>query len=286
MDFQTQTIAMKTMFITPDLARLILSHASANRPITENHVTKLARDMVNGFWEQTGEPIKFNEHGKLIDGQHRLHAVVKSGVTIEFVVITGLSVNSQDTMDSGKRRSLGDQLSMRGYKSTNQLAAAIVLSGAWEKTGRPVRQGFRATNSESLRWFEKNPELEKGINATFLARRKIRYPGGLAAAVYYRMSQISPPNADFFWTVLGNGNSPTGANMIVTLRERMIRAAIKREGNSQRMSDLYRAALTVKTWNAWIEGRELSKLSWRPELGENFPTLAYPDEAISAEDLM
>lgn len=276
---------METRFITPDDAQRILTERSANRPLNEKQIARHAFDMVNGLWEQTGEPIKFDDQGRLIDGQHRLNAVVKSRSTIEFVVISGLSTKAQDTMDSGRKRSLGDQLSMRGYKNTNRMSAAITLLMSWEVTGKPVRL-FNRSNLQALQWLENHSGLEASMAASDLARRTVHYPGGLSAAVHYRMAEISPANADFFWKVLGDGKSVSGTTSIVTLRERMIKAAIKKEGNAQRMSDVYRAALTIRAWNAWIEGRDLVKLVWRPEIGEQFPILVHPEEPMTSEDFI
>ena len=273
-------IAINTILITPEDAKLILSQGAPNRPLSERQVARHASDMVQGFWQQTGEPIKIDVEGRLIDGQHRLNAVVKSGVAIEFVVVTGLSFRAQDTMDSGRKRSLSDQLAMRDYKNTNQLAAAIVLLMAWEQTGRPQRAAFKPSNLEALRWFEHHQDLESSMSAIDTARKTLRYPGSLATAMHYRMSMISPASADFFWKVLGDGRSVSGTSSILTLRERMIKAAIKKEGSAQRMSDVYRAALTIRTWNAWIEGRELSRVLWRPEIGEEFPLLVHPEGLI------
>ena len=278
--FKTQTVTITTMTITPDDARLILSQGAPNRPLNEGLVARYACDMADGLWQQTGEPIKFDHEGNLIDGQHRLNALVKSGVTIEFVVVTGLSFATQDTMDSGRKRSLGDQLAMRGYKNTNQLAAAIVMLMAWERSGKPERRAFKTTNSQALRWFENNPGVESSMNAVEAARRSVRYPGSLATAIHYRMSLISPANADFFWKVLADGRSVSGTSTILTLRDRMIKAAVSKEGSAQSMAVVYRAALTIRAWNAWIEGRDLSKLAWRPHTGEEFPLFVHPEESI------
>jgi hypothetical protein len=284
-NIKTTGLKMETRFITPDDAQRILTEGSSNRPLNEKQIARHAFDMVNGLWEQTGEPIKFDDQGRLIDGQHRLNAVVKSRITIEFVVISGLSTKAQDTMDSGRKRSLGDQLAMRGYKNTNQMSAAITLLMSWESTGKPIRL-FNRTNVQAIEWSENHSGIEASMVASDLARRTLHYPGGLAAAVHYRMSRISPVNADFFWKVLGDGKSVSGTTTILTLRERMIKAAIKKEGSAARMSDVYRAALTIRAWNAWIEGRDLVKLVWRPEIGEQFPILVHPEEPMTSEDFI
>ena len=74
--------------ITPKIAREMLTKNVCNRSFRHTWVSVLAQDMLNGNWELTPSPIIFDEDGTLIDGQHRLMAVEKSGVTCSFVVCT------------------------------------------------------------------------------------------------------------------------------------------------------------------------------------------------------
>src|SRR5438105_4834244 len=65
--------------VTPELARQWLESNEDNRRLSDEWVRKLARDMVNDEFPNVGETLKFDEKGRLIDGQHRLRAVVLSG---------------------------------------------------------------------------------------------------------------------------------------------------------------------------------------------------------------
>lgn len=74
--------------ITVELAKFLLNLNIQNyRNINWGHVATLAREIKTGKWKRNGESIVFADSGILQDGQHRLHAVVRSGTPIvEYIV--------------------------------------------------------------------------------------------------------------------------------------------------------------------------------------------------------
>ncbi len=83
--------------INPELAKSYLNKMGKNRHVTQHHLKTLVRDMKAGRWVFNGDPIRFNGE-KLIDGQHRLNALIESGKTLDFVVIRQLPKEAFDTM--------------------------------------------------------------------------------------------------------------------------------------------------------------------------------------------
>lgn len=65
-----------------------------NRKLRVRTVDAFAADMRRGKWHTTHQGIAFDEAGNLLDGQHRLAAIVKSGCTIEILVTTGIPKSS------------------------------------------------------------------------------------------------------------------------------------------------------------------------------------------------
>lgn len=98
---------VETMIITPTIAAEMLKHNTLNRHLNMGHVEKLARDMKKGWWRENGEPICFDTRGRLINGQHRLHAIIKSSKSFEFVVVT-VSPENGDIYDVGNKRNAAD----------------------------------------------------------------------------------------------------------------------------------------------------------------------------------
>lgn len=116
---------IKTMLITPKIAEKMLSSNTHNRPVYQLTVDCYARDMRLGLWRPNNQGIGFDINGVLIDGQHRLWAIIQSGVTLEMLVVTELPIESQLTVDTGKLRGVGDNLHLIGVDNGN-LRSAIV----------------------------------------------------------------------------------------------------------------------------------------------------------------
>lgn len=101
-------------FITPEIAKEYLKlNMACNRRIDTQRVKELTTDIQNGNWQINGDTIRFNKKGELIDGQHRLTAIAKSGCT----VMTGVTRNIENDVtiiDRGKVRSTAQVLQMGG----------------------------------------------------------------------------------------------------------------------------------------------------------------------------
>jgi hypothetical protein len=104
------------------------------RAISKAAVERFAAEMRAGNWTVTGQGLSFDCDGHLLDGQHRLQAVVKSGVAVDMLVmwdlpsqrqVNGRSVRTIDAIDSGRPRSLANQLQITGFKYTQTLAPAL-----------------------------------------------------------------------------------------------------------------------------------------------------------------
>lgn len=96
--------------ITPHIAELYLKFNNNNRPLRKTHIRELASDMTEGNWQVTHQGIAFDISGRLIDGQHRLHAIIEAGVSIQISVTRGCSASSFSILDRGSNRSTSDIL--------------------------------------------------------------------------------------------------------------------------------------------------------------------------------
>ena len=113
-----------TETITPTTAAAYLERNTGNRTIKPKHVESLADSMTAGHWQCTHEGIAFDTAGSLIDGQHRLSAVVKSGCTITSLVFRDCEPGTFHVIGDASRRTAADVLHLAGELNTNKLAAA------------------------------------------------------------------------------------------------------------------------------------------------------------------
>lgn len=111
--------------ITPDMAKIMLGSNTKNRALRRHRILQYADQMTRGQWQLTGEPIKFAHDGTLIDGQHRLHAIVESGMTIEMLIVHDLDLSTFKVIDSGMSRRPSDALKLMGVNNSNQKAAMV-----------------------------------------------------------------------------------------------------------------------------------------------------------------
>lgn len=130
----------KAIEITPAMAQQWLSQNNTqNRRMYEAKANQYALDMKRGHWIFTHQGICFDEDNVLIDGQHRLYAIVLSGATIKMLVTKGMpkevevgnngtaeTYRTQLVIDGGKPRSVGDQITLNfGIKNGNLVAATV-----------------------------------------------------------------------------------------------------------------------------------------------------------------
>jgi hypothetical protein len=107
--------SVQRCLITPTQALEWLEQCNSNnRKVSDNHVHCLARDMTEGKWRLTHAGIAFGPDGTLLDGQHRLWAVVVANVSVEMFVWRNIDADAMMTIDCGKSRSMADILNIAG----------------------------------------------------------------------------------------------------------------------------------------------------------------------------
>lgn len=94
--------------ITPSMASAILELNTSNRNVKLSHVRTLSGAMKRGEWILSPQAIQISSENVLIDGQHRLLAVVDSGVTIKAVIWNGVSPDVYKITDRGVTRTMSD----------------------------------------------------------------------------------------------------------------------------------------------------------------------------------
>ena len=112
--------------ITPLQAAIWLNSNTNNRPLRQSLVTQYAKEMKNATWRLTHQGIAFSGDGVLLDGQHRLAAIVESGVAVTMVVTKGVDAKSQLVMDDHAKRSSGDALSLLRHEKITSADVAII----------------------------------------------------------------------------------------------------------------------------------------------------------------
>jgi hypothetical protein len=256
------TAHMKTQLvtITPDYAKDLLRHNIANRPLSKRHVADLAREMAAGAWRETGDTIKLSD-GLLLDGQHRLHAVVASGVPIKTLLVTGLNSEVFPAIDSLSRpRKPSDVLALAGGSNCTRVAAALVIvdnfkNGRWGRTET-------YSNQEILDLADKYQGVSNSVSVTCSARKII--PSSILGACHFLFSEKDAFEADKFVADLASGQNLSGEDPVFHLRERLL----DNIRSKAKLSRQYVMALVIKAWNSRRKKKQIRTLRVR-EIGKN-----------------
>ena len=99
--WQSDYPSCQWVMLDPAVARELLALNDPRRTAAMNLelVDCYAEQMRAGEWHLTGDTLKVNRSGGLMDGQHRLMAVIRSGWSGTQLVVTGLPDHAAYAMD-------------------------------------------------------------------------------------------------------------------------------------------------------------------------------------------
>lgn len=261
------SIHAELVLITPEKAKALLKLNTHNRPLSRNYVTILANVIRRGEWKDNGETIKVAKTGALLDGQHRLAAVVECSQSVKMLVAEGLEDDVFATIDTGKRRTASDALAVMGTKNYATVAAAVRLILTLANKEPTFREPF--TNEQIKEWAEVYAdELQQFMSiASKVYATKLMMKGTIVGLCYL-MQQKDDKLIEAFWSRVATGENMTRGDPILALRNRLIDNRLAAAKLEQR--DI--VALTIKAWNKTRKNEMLhprAGLAWRAD--EGFP---------------
>lgn len=127
---------MEFVEVGPSLALKWLGKNIGNRSVNSELVKRYATDMKAERWKTTCQGVAFDKAGYLLDGQHRLHAIVKADCVVTLAVFHNCERETFDCIDIGKMRSVADVLSIDDDESARTIAAiarSLVVFGYRER---------------------------------------------------------------------------------------------------------------------------------------------------------
>lgn len=259
LDVEAQEVTAGVYDVTPEIAESLLALNVHNRTVSEDLVFMYARLMTAGDWHLNGETIKITRVGELDDGQHRLMAVVRSGKTVQMMIVTGLEKGTQQTVDRGRKRSLGDDLRMEGlleYKAMAALARRIWTWRAGDPSGRG-RMTRHVTEFELREIIDQNPRMRDSVVEAARLRRAIAIPPSVGGMAHFLFSGIDAAAAAFFFERLTEGDRLERDHPIAVLRRTVIDHTTL---HRKRLKDHILLAYMIKAWNAYRTGRNIQVL--------------------------
>lgn len=272
--------------ITPEQAERYLKAAERNRPLSSTSVVDLAIQMESNNWVLNGETIKFDDEGRLIDGQHRLEACILSGKPFRTYVIRGIhDRRAFSTIDVGRARTPGDIFALSGFVEQNTASAAASIlyyfqrgmlsikgpRGRDSSRYRKMVRGTRFTNMGAPNRIPKEELLEfaapikdriidsvKMVRGTRVAKL---LQMSVAVAAHVLFADKNRYEADKFFADLGEGAGLATHDPVYHLRERLI----ANKGSAMRLTKWAVLLLVLKTWNK----RRAGEKTYRLQLSDN-----------------
>ncbi len=261
--------ALLYTLVTPRMAEEILSRNTRNRPLKAGVVERYARDMAAKKWKHNAMPIRVAGDGTLMDGQHRLWAVIESNTPTDMIILDGLPEDAIDTIDNGAQRSYSDYRAIRAKAEGMALTypnefQAVLRWIYWYETVWPAlsrgKVGSRiGTFAELDAIAERFPKLPDYIGDAKMSVQKnhiIRQ--STLAFVYAMAAEHDPKTAGGWLDVLARGVTDKPDHPALALRERMTNAKINRE----KLDVMHELVFVIKSWNAYAQGLGLKAVRW------------------------
>lgn len=257
--------------ISPDLAAQYLKLNTKNRIINWPHVDFLASQMSCGLYRNNGDTIRFTKSNVLADGQHRLHAIIKSGISIPMLIVTGLDEDIVNYIDTNSRpRRHADVLTLNKHKNTSLLASLYPLVNSYYVGA--ARYATKVSSRTVLAFVEQNPEA---INsAAFTAGHKPwLLPLSVIGTFHYIASKAGQQTkGEEFLLRFNSGQDLSAGNPILSFRNSIIGARNQGRNQGSMTQKFTTLGRLVKTYNNWIQG--ISKPSnWTFKAGKKFPEI-------------
>lgn len=214
--------------ITPEIAAEMLKANTSNyRVLSESVVSRYVKDLQAGLWTYTTATIAFTSSGVLVDGQHRLNAIIRSGVSVWCFVLRNLPAEftCDPNQDKGKMRSVAVYLSHEGLKNTNTVCAAIRVLDRLANTGKTSRFGGNtATDSQVLKCVEFMPGSFFDWVDTICAATAVKriYACSVIVAFFYLAARHDEQEAIKFFDILARRTDASSLHPANALREQVL----------------------------------------------------------------
>ncbi|WP_405801453.1 hypothetical protein OG291_11935 [Streptomyces halstedii] len=253
--------------VGPELAEILLSRAVVNRRLDWGQVDFLTDSIIRGEWQLTHQGIALDgplDTGCLLDGQHRLNAIIKAGVSVWIYVFEGLQESAFPVLDTGKRRSGVDTLSSTGEKYLPLLHSTIRHVLLFKDMPDSSWSGSRAriANGRILAAYTEDSDMYREAVATGRSLSKHLFASQTGAAVGYFVTNEAAPAAKVASWIKG---LTSGANLEVGDPRLTLTKVphVKGRGRKRRYTMREQVAIYIKAWNAWVQDEKIENLRFR-----------------------
>ena len=266
--------------ITPEKAMAYLEKSGGNRNISKSVIDSYALTMKTGKWLLNGEPIVFDIEDRLLNGHHRLHAIIKSGTPISTFVVRGVEHDCFTTYDCGRHRTVGQLIGMQGIKNYNSVASTVQFVYKLERglsiSEVDATKRYGKSNTDMIELFntDRKGYIDAGNFAVDMFNRARVLDKSMVGGVFYHLKytlNYDDENIRGFFEQICSLDS-CGTFTLNEFRKRVLK---DRQSKIAKMNRNIILALLIKTWNYYIQGVTDRKATYSPD-NEKFPQFIQP----------
>lgn len=245
--------------VTPMQAALWLEVNTHNRPMQFARAQALAGAITRGEWAVNGDAIRFATNGQLIDGQHRLQAIVIANKAVKTLIVRGLAPDSFATIDTNRNvRTARDVMALAGVTNYSIISPITRLVFNYETSGNPYLADMdKVPSAEQLLVIAQRPGFSLLANRVLASRWCRKFVGtALTGFGMYVFGNYREEHAAAFFRKLETGIGLEAGSPILLLREKMINSL----GTHERLRPVSKAALLFKAFRLYLLGVEVKQL--------------------------
>jgi hypothetical protein len=261
---------IERVLVTPELATQLLTKNSSNRPMNDRNVEFIKSQMLKGLYKETGDTIKISVTDKLLDGQHRLKAIEKSGISVYQQIAYDVPDDVFTVLDIGKLRSSGDILTIAGIKNGANMSSIVGFIKTFERGSSDFNKTVKENAEEKISFIKEHPELEDIYKFVYKVYTRTKWlPPSLLGAFYYTLltKNHSEQTIINFFEQYETGLGLNQSSPVYVLRDKLIRNSTNK--TKYRIAD--KVALIITAWNLYIKGRYANQGNMR--INDEFPTI-------------
>jgi hypothetical protein len=238
----------ETVMVTPEMARTWLERNLVNRPLIPRNVDGIAWDIANGKWTLTHQGIAFNRDLLLVDGQHRLQAVIAAERAVPMRVSYNVDCDYVAPIDTGCMRRVHHVLGMTHRRVAVCNAMVLLETGSVGRSTASRVTDVHTKHERGISWALDAFPVQRRLNANVLAAHAFAYP-------------VASDLVDDFAYKLSSGANIEEGSPVLTLRRHLERIEAFTSATRAQI-----ALVTLRCLQAFCEREVLAKV-YPTELG-------------------
>lgn len=264
---------LDVIIATPEVAVKLLEDNTQNRPLRQHSIDRIARQIKAGKWKFNGDTIKISSSDDVLDGQHRLWAIILADVAVETVIVYDIEKDAFSTIDTLRvLRNGADILALAGLdRHRRSTSMALTWLIRWQRGVLETHKSRKnlVENSDIEECFQNHADMALAVD--HCSRTKGLISPGISGFLYYIFSNQDQELADRFLKTLLDPVDVALNDPFFRFRAWLLKSLeVKRRREASEM-----IALAFKAWNYARDGKTISVLSWRNSgpSAEAFPSI-------------